>query len=156
MIGTLPPATPVQYCLPAIPKTDASALPVHMALKRACVTRFVESGWLSIGASILPVVQRMKLDDVLYFNDMTWRLERVWLNKGYPHFRLYWMPKKHYVFGIADMRSDTQLPTVQQHVAAYIAAFGAAASDLKLVEGVAWTPLNADTSRQYRLFKVKG
>lgn len=177
MIGTLPPATPVQYSLPrlpAIPKADAGTLPVHMALKRACVTRFVESGWISIGAAILPVVQRLRLDDVLYFNRGTWRVELVCLASGYPHYRLYWMPKRHYLFGLADIRLDNaeksfekvryasdigrspQLFSVQRHLAAYVAAFGATPDDVVLVKGDARTKLDADTSRVYRLFKVKG
>jgi hypothetical protein len=176
MIGTLPPATPVQYSLPRplAMKADASALPVHMALKRACVTRFVESGWLSIGASILPAIQRLRLDDTLYFGGGTWRVELVCLASGYPHYRLYWMPKRHYLFGLADIRLDNaeksvrkvlyasdigrspHLRTVQQHLAAYIAAFGAAPDDVVLVKGDARTKLCADTSRVYRLFKVRG
>jgi hypothetical protein len=177
MIGTLPPTTPVQYTLPRlppVPKADASALPVHMALKRACVTRFVESGWLSIGTSILPAIQRLRLDDTLYFNRGTWRIELVCLASGYPHYRLYWMPKRHYLFGLADIRLDNaeksiekvryasdigrspHLKLVQRHLAAYVAAFGAVESDLVLVKGDARTPLNADTSRVKRLFKVRG
>lgn len=184
MIGTLP-SKPVQYSLPrlpAIPKADAGTLPVHMALKRACVTRFVESGWISIGAAILPAIQRLRLDDTLYFNRGTWRVELCWLNKGYPHYRLYWMPKRHYLFGLADIRLDNaegvglnsegeievrvrcgadigrapRLKDVQLHLAAYCAAFGATPETLVLVKGDARTKLDADTSRVYRLFKVKG
>jgi hypothetical protein len=175
MIGTLP-SKPVQYSLPrlpAIPQADASALPPVMALKRACVTRFVESGWLSIGTSIVPAIQRLRLDDTLYFNGGLWRVELVCLASGYPHYRVYWMPKRHYLFGLADIRLDNaeksfekvryasdigrspQLKLVQRHLAAYVAAFGAAPDDLVLVKGDARTPLNADTSRVYRLFKAK-
>lgn len=180
MIGALPP-TPIQYSLPKMPKQAADALPVHMALRRACATRFVEAGWLSISARVLPLVADMRLDDVLYFGGV-WRVELVWLNSGYPHYRLYWMPKRHHVFGIADIHLDSaegvkvksdgsievkvlygaeigrapRLKAVQSHLAAYLAVFGATPENTKLVRGVAWTPLNADTSRQYRLFRVRG
>lgn len=185
MIGTLPSKPPKQHPLlrlSPIPKRASERLPRLARLARAWASQMVECGMWNDerAARILPTIQSMRLDDALYWRD--WRLELVWLNKGYPHYRLYWLKRRHYVFGQADIRLDNsegielngkgeievkirygadiqrspQLRVVQRRLAAYCVACGAAPDDMVLVKGDARTKLCADTSRVYRLFKVRG
>lgn len=156
---------PLRLRLPPVRKSGE--LPASLRIARQWVSRAVQSGkWQDARARrVLAAIRQLGIDDVLYFGD--WRVEFLWLAGGYPHYRLYYMPKRHYCVGVADIREDTtsyglqlagslQLVMVQRYLAAYLVALGAdSAPDLRVIKADARTPLNADTSRQYRLFRVR-
>lgn len=147
-----------------LPPRKKKSLPTRVSLARNTLTVMVEAGlWQgNRAARLLNTIQRMKYDDCLYCRDNHyWRLEFCYLKSGYPHYRLYYRGQ---VFGIADIRIDTrhgaylgdsrQLPYVQQYLAVYLVALGFTAENTVLVEGDARTSLNADTTREARLFRV--
>jgi len=144
-------------------KARTRGLPVTMQLARTWVSeRVLCGGWSDRRRdALLPVIQSMQYDDALLCD--RWRLEFLWLNEGYSHYRLYWYGDRRHVFGVADVRSDSagsdlsrarQLPFVQQYLASYLVAFGWQAERVDLRRAAALTPLDAETARQYRLFTI--
>jgi len=162
---SVPVQLPLPFKLPPMPERKERLLPAPARLARAWVTeRVMCGGWVDARSeALLPVIQQMGYDDVLLCGD--WRLEFLWLEAGYPHYRLYWyFDKCRYSFGIADvrMRGKTadlsrarQLAYCQRYLAAYCVALGFRAHSVKFKKAAAVTKLDADTSRQERLFTVR-
>jgi hypothetical protein len=106
---------------------------------------------------LIPLLHRMRYDDALVYD--VWRLELLYLETGKPHYRLYW---HNAVFGVADIYTEygdltdsCHMPLVRARMAAYLVGCGWQVSEVTLERDTSITPLDADTKRQYRLFKVK-
>lgn len=92
-------------------------------------------------ARLIPLLRWMRYDDVLVCGD--WRLELLYLERGFPHFRLYFQSR---VLGVADVFSDSpdlsnsrQLPVVQHTLATHLVACGWRAEAVQKREGEAIT-----------------
>jgi hypothetical protein len=125
---------------------------------RAWVSERVEAGaWQNKAASRLArCLSQMCYDDALVCDE--WRLELLYLERGLPHFRLYW---NGLVFGVADIFSlepdlsdSRHAPIVCQKLAAYLVALGWRADHIQMLEGDSITEINANVHHQYRLFKA--
>lgn len=127
---------------------------------RAFATCAIEAGYLQDDArtlALIPHLRGMLYDDVLLCG--VWRLELLYLGSvGMPHFRLYWRGK---CFGVADIYaehadigSSRKTPLVRHHLAAFLVFYGWTEDCVVCRPGTAMTSLEADVSRQYRLFNV--
>jgi hypothetical protein len=108
-------------------------------------------------SQFVSLLRRMHYDDALVCG--VWRLELLYLERGKPHYRLYW---HDFMFGVADIYTEygdltdsCHMPLVRARMAAYLVACGCQASEATFERYASITPLDANTSRQHRLFKVK-
>jgi hypothetical protein len=84
-------------------------------------------------------VRRMYIDDALVRRG--WRLERVWLNAGREHYRLY---RGAELVGVVDVTTPTKLSAIQHNLAAYLAGLGFTPDNARLIECGAKTRLEAN------------
>lgn len=133
-------------------------VPSSMHSHRAQITAQVESGlWQDERASRLGrLLSQICYDDALVCGE--WRLELLYLERGLPHFRLYW---NGLVFGVArifaqtpDLGRSRHTPVVCMKLAAYLVALGWQAENIQMLEGGALTDLSAPVQHQYSLFNT--
>ena len=129
-------------------------------LQRDWATDVIESGryWDDHRThALIPLLQRMQYDDALVCGQ--WRLEWLYINSGYPHFRLYW---KGRVYGVADIHADKadvyssrKMPFVRHMMAAFLVLCGWHQGCIERRPGQARTRYTANMDHQYRLFKIR-
>ena len=89
------------------------------------------------------MIGRMCLDDAIVRRN--WRLERLQLEYGREHYRLYWRSKgQEVVVGVVDILSRQDRARVERLIAMYLAAVGFAPRNARLVVFGAKTPLDAE------------
>jgi hypothetical protein len=126
---------------------------------REAAAKAVQNGYLANDPRTRRMVwllRRMCYDDALVCGE--WRVELLYLNKGQPHFRLYY---RGYTFGIvsiatshADLGAARTLEAQRHLLAAYLVGWGLQSHAVALVEFGALTRYNANSDHQYRLFDV--
>ena len=88
------------------------------------------------------MIGRMCLDDAIVRRN--WRLERLQLEYGREHYRLYWRSKgQEVVVGVVDILSRKDRARVERLIAMYLAAVGFAPRNARLVICGAKTDLDA-------------
>lgn len=97
------------------------------------------------------MIRKLKLDDALV--QRAWRLEYVFLEEGFAHYRLLYGKR---VVGIRDVTSRQMLPLIHRGLAAYLAQCGVRADKAKHVIFGARTPLDEAKHRVQPLFMFIG
>ena len=143
---------------PPQPKRHYKPLPLPLQAFRAWhAEQFHQGAWRDErAAALLGLVKALPCDGVLYSGH--WRLELVWLRKGYPHYRLYF---RSYFYGKLDVpiewgksvKDARDLARLQQELARFLVGCGFCAETSALVEGDARTPSNAPKRALHRLFE---
>ena len=101
----------------------------------------------------------MRYDDSLHLGD--WRVEYLFLGKGYPHYRVYY---RHHVVTVVDIRTDTKVHggyvghvdtrAIRQRLGAFLLAVCPRVEAWAHKGNTATTCIRAETARQPRLLKV--
>lgn len=101
-------------------------------------------------------LRRMGYDDALLWGE--WRVELLYLNKGQPHFRVYW---RGVTFGVAaiatthaDLGASRTIDAIRALLAAYLVGWGWRPDAVQLVRFGAMTRYDANADHQHRLFEV--
>lgn len=96
------------------------------------------------------MIGRMCLDDALVRRN--WRLERLQLEYGREHYRLYWRHKgTERVVWVEDILTRRDRAAIERHIAMYLAAVGFAPRNARLVICGAKTELDAPKHYMPRL-----
>lgn len=143
-----PAAVQLRLALPdARLPVDATALPERFG----CVARSARS-YALLNARIERLervyVARMRWDDVLVFNS-NWRLKFLYLESGWPHFRLSYRGR---VVGIVDVRGESERARVNRMLAVYMVCLGVTPERCHVIRSGARTPTNATKKGLPRLF----
>lgn len=142
-----------------ITTTTAPELPPQLQRVREFVSERIRSGYFfdARAKALDAMLARMTYDDAIVCDRV--RLEYLYLAFGYPQYRLY---VSGHVLGVADIRQHGSgiaraelASAVRQHMAAYLVPFGVTPDKATLKVYGARTDMDADTARQYRLFRVR-
>jgi hypothetical protein len=142
---------------PPQPRRNHRPLPLWLLWAQDQLSQqFQQGAWRDERAeALLPLVKALPCDGAVYSRD--WRLELVWLKRGYPHYRLYF---RSYVFGKVDLpavwgkniKAARDLDRLQRDLAAYLVGCGFTAHNSHPVDGDARTRPNATKRSIHRLF----
>ncbi|MGB1284976.1 MAG: hypothetical protein ACPG7F_00465 [Aggregatilineales bacterium] len=141
-----------QKSLPRFYAKQRDDLPLKLITLRNAVTDYVCDGWRPRGTQAMArLIRQMHYGDALWSQNL-WRLERLQLNRGYPHYRLY---HRKNVFGVARVKTDAHWDTAICAMAAYCTTLGFTAKNSYLGWDGATTSLNASTEYLPILFHVR-
>lgn len=103
----------------------------------------------STARDLYGLIRRMVYDDALVRRG--WRVEYLYLSKGFPHYRLY---HGGALVGLVHVRSPHRLDETQRQLAAYLAGVGFTRANTSLREYGARTPQAAHRRDVPCLFKL--
>lgn len=99
-------------------------------------------------ADVERLIGKLCYDDALVFRRY-WRLEYLYLERGFPHYRLY---RQGMIVGVVDIRAPTVLSGIQRRLGMYLAGCGCTKGNGHICIGGALTPLDAPKRDLPRLF----